>query len=120
MASRLGPALLVTLGVPLAVLLSLDGCSDDEAPTAGDAATDARDAGPRRDAPPEGVTDATSCTAACDESHPAGVAKDRAIVACWETSCKGPCIDGRGSPDAGDGGARSCGATPVVTVNESC
>jgi hypothetical protein len=63
------------------------------------------------------------CLAKCEETHAAGLAKDRAIDQCWETSCKGPCVDGNGgfdagAADAGDGGLQ-CG-NPVDTGDVAC
>jgi hypothetical protein len=69
------------------------------------------------------------CIADCRTKHSAGAAKDKLIEDCWETKCKGPCIDETGvfdagadggdAGDAGDGGGPAC-KNPVETDDTSC
>jgi hypothetical protein len=104
------------------------GCSGDNgSPAAAD--DGGAEAAPARQAPSDdGEPDAGDCRTACETAHPAAVALDRAIVACWQASCAEACLDpDAGAPDGGDGGdtgaappdAGAC-SRPVATGNPSC
>ncbi len=93
------------------------------------------DAKPKFDsAPPEEEEDSgpgeqteEECLAECEKKHAAGLTKDKAIDTCWETKCKGPCVDdtqvfdaGAGDGgDAGDAGGAKC-SNDVETGEEAC
>jgi hypothetical protein len=117
-----------TLGVSTAAGA---GCSGDDTSTAAatDGGTDV--ASEARPAPPEDDDAATpkTCREQCADAHPAGVAKDKAIDACWQAHCASPCIDGERAPidvDAGADASADAGAdagacmSPVVTASPSC
>ncbi|MDB5216616.1 MAG: hypothetical protein JWO86_4543 [Myxococcaceae bacterium] len=54
------------------------------------------------------------CLAACDAKHPNAVAKDNAIGTCWDTNCKGPCVDDPATAfDAGSDAAIDAGPNPL-------
>ena len=102
--------------------ISACSSSTSDAPAAGDAAADviARDTSrpPPPDAGPDPVVEAgqtkAQCLAACNTSHPGSVAKEDAIGTCWDTSCKGPCVDTPTTAfDAGEAGLPEAGANPV-------
>lgn len=116
---------LAALGGALALSLTSSGCSDDDAPDAGDAGAETRAPDANR-APPAGEDGAAPkpCRQACEEAHPTGLAKDEAINSCWETFCVDPCIEEL----ALDGGVVADGAAPdggtcrapVITISLVC
>jgi hypothetical protein len=116
----------ITAGFALAIGagMAISACSSstNETPAAGtDAAADviARDAfRPPVDAGPEPDAEAgqtkQQCIDACNAKHPASVAKETAIGTCWDTMCKGPCVDNPATPfDAGEAGTPEAGANPL-------
>lgn len=124
MSSRRFGALVLLISTLLASAMSaVTGCSDDGKASSADASTE----GAARDAPrPEPENDATltTCREDCQAAHASGVPKDEAINACWETYCRGPCVDGQPS-EAGvlaDGAAPDGGTctSPVITISLSC
>lgn len=103
------------------VAISACSSSTTDAPAAGtDAAPDvARDTNrPSIDASPEPDAEAgqtqEQCLAACNALHMASVAKEDAIGTCWDTNCKGPCVDTPATGfDAGEAGLPDAGANPL-------
>lgn len=54
------------------------------------------------------------CVDACNAKYPAAVAKDDAIGTCWDSKCKGPCVDDPATAfDAGEAGTPDAGPSPL-------
>lgn len=122
-AVSIAAGLLLASGAGVAI--SACSSSTTDAPAAGaDASGDviardtnrpAVDAGPEPDAE-AGQTQA-ECLAACNAAHPASVAKEDAIGTCWDTMCKGPCVDTPATGfDAGEAGLPEAGPNPLCTT----
>lgn len=119
---------------------AISACSSSttEAPATGaDAAPDvARDTNrPAVDSAPEPDVDSSTgqtldeCLAACNAAHPTSTAKETAIDTCWNTNCKGPCVDDpptpfdageAGIPDAGPDAMEACGTGVASGVSADC
>lgn len=82
--------------------------------------------GPTNGAPAEPTTNRDACVAACEAKHPKGVAKARAIDACWAESCEACGQTTAGKPLHGpdDGACEYDVATPSSECSqctvESC
>jgi hypothetical protein len=91
----------------------------------GDSARITVEAGPERDsAMPTQTTQ--ECIDACNALHPGSVAKLAAVDTCWQTNCKGPCLDNPptgydagGGQDAGADASDVCGSG-VSTTEPTC
>jgi hypothetical protein len=94
-------------------------CSTSNSATAGAADAGSPDVQPRPAPADDGAAPMT-CREGCEQDHPNGIAKDRAVVVCWQTSCAATCIDGAPSDagtDGGDGGADA--STPDASLTNA-
>ena len=97
-------------------------CSGDEPAGPSDAGSESSKPDANRPAPLETDARPKTCRRQCEEAHPAGLPRDEAVNACWETHCKGPCIDEMtedGGIDAGASDGGTC-VSPVVTISLAC
>ena len=100
--------------------VSIAACYSTESPgiVKGSGKTDSGDASAQIEA----------CITTCEKDHPASLPRYDAIHACWEKSCKAPCIDQSGSFDPGDagatkvndGGAPLCGTDTPSFTDKAC
>ena len=112
----------VLLAAGAGVAISACSSSTTDAPAAGtdaglDVARDTNRPAPI-DATPDPVAEAgqtqQQCIDACNAKHMASVPKEDAIGTCWDTNCKGPCVDNPATGfDAGEAGLPEAGANPL-------
>ena len=100
------------------------GCSEEPTRVVADGGLEARALEDQRSPPTLDATNPT-CIELCRQDHRSAVAKDEAVVACWESRCEAPCVlgertDAGAMEDAGDAGSGPSCTSEVITPSLAC
>lgn len=134
-AVSLAAGMLLAVGAGFAISACSSSTATAPATDGTDAALDApRDTNrpavdssmPDTDSAPPPTQTRQQCVDACNAKYPAAVAKDNAIGTCWDSKCKGPCVDDPATAfDAGEAGAPDAGPNPLcgtgaTSISKDC